>query len=742
MNRALGEVYSWLNVRTLCVFATLVLLACPLSDTWLFEPNAFLYNLGVHLTPKPEPPSQLVKVLVPREEMDRLVKDMPGAVGAGNFLQGLQGVFTRGVLLVANEWPNTESYASEVLVPRMLAEGAVRDNLQSSGLLAEIEAIRQRHDHFVTQLQDGSLLLGILQEPSPAGRGNGFASVAIPGQEPETTFLSAAGDYFHPDPAVLAPGDAAPVSPGYPVYAQHHAGIAYPLLWRIGNAQVPDGLLKLLQKTLGSQPLVLREHNVLLNKRKWMVSAGHVIYPMYSSTAGLSDSIATVALADVRNASDFTRFYNKTVIIGAAGDPAVADIAAAYYSLEQQAYYTEPPWYPWLEKGALPLLLLYLFLLVPRLGVKAGLALTATLSMALLMLQLALQFSQMLWLPTGLLLLYLIGGHGCALLWIHQRKYLSPGGEVNAETGSGTIPTKLPPTVQRREEPRMPDTGFARTVADKPRKFSLGRYEIDSELGRGAMGVVYLGHDPSIDRKVAIKTLNYAQFPRENLAEVKERFFREAKAAGNLKHQNIVTIYEMAETEDRAYIAMEYVGGKPLSAYTKKGQLLPVDEVYWIIIHVAEALGYAHEHNIVHRDIKPSNILYDREREEVKVADFGIARITDHASTRTGDVLGSPLYMSPEQIKGERVSGASDIFSLGVTFYQLLTGELPFTGDTMAAITHQIVNGKYSGVNEINPGLPESAQRIIAKALQKNPEKRFGSAYEMSDLLQKYLNKG
>jgi len=347
-----------------------------------------------------------------------------------------------------------------------------------------------------------------------------------------------------------------------------------------------------------------------------------------------------------------------------------------------------------------------------------------------------------------LLLVFLLAGHLCVLLWMLQKKIVnSPTSPTRPAQKNNTFFNKQ----KSRQEPGFfstkknvakQDSIFERTSALKPQGLrQLGRYIIDSELGRGAMGVVYLGHDASIDRKVAIKTLNYDQFPKDTLDEVKERFFREAKAAGNLKHQNIVTIYEMAEDEERAFIAMEYVGGKPLSAYIKKGQLLPVDEVYWIVLQVAEALGYAHEHNIVHRDIKPSNILYDRDREEVKVADFGIARITDHASTRTGDILGSPLYMSPEQIKGEKVMGQSDIFSLGVTFYQLLTGELPFNGDTMVAITHQIVNGKYTSVTEINPRLPESAQRIIAKALQKNPEKRFETAYEMSDMLQKYRGK-
>ncbi|HNL93003.1 MAG TPA: serine/threonine-protein kinase, partial [Pseudomonadales bacterium] len=266
----------------------------------------------------------------------------------------------------------------------------------------------------------------------------------------------------------------------------------------------------------------------------------------------------------------------------------------------------------------------------------------------------------------------------------------------------------------------------------------LGRYQILRELGRGAMGVVYLGFDPKIARQVAIKTLHYNQFDASELPNIKERFFREAAAVGKLRHPNIVTIYDAGEERDLAYIAMDFVDGVALSAHTRKEQLLDVELVYYIMTMAADAVYCAHTQGIIHRDIKPSNILYDEKTNEVKVADFGIARVMDGSATRTrtGDLLGSPLYMSPEQIRGESVDFYTDIFSLGVTFYQLLTGELPFKADNIANLTFQIVQCKYKPVDEVRPELPASAKRIIAKALQKNPANRYASAAEMQRALQ------
>lgn len=267
----------------------------------------------------------------------------------------------------------------------------------------------------------------------------------------------------------------------------------------------------------------------------------------------------------------------------------------------------------------------------------------------------------------------------------------------------------------------------------------FGRYKLEKELGRGAMGVVYLGKDPKINRQVAIKTLDYTQFPTGELNSLKSRFFREAEAAGRLSHHNIVTVYDVGEEEGFAFIAMDYVNGEPLSNFTQPDSLLPIAEVYRIMQQVAEALDYAHQQNIVHRDIKPGNIMYNRETRQLKITDFGIARITDSVKTRTGSFMGSPSYMSPEQISGNHVDGRADLYALGVSFYQLLTGKLPFAADSLAALAYKITHDKHKPVRDIRPELPGSATRIVNKALQKNPQKRYASGAEMASAFSRGL---
>ncbi|MBI3903161.1 MAG: CHASE2 domain-containing protein [Nitrosomonadales bacterium] len=260
----------------------------------------------------------------------------------------------------------------------------------------------------------------------------------------------------------------------------------------------------------------------------------------------------------------------------------------------------------------------------------------------------------------------------------------------------------------------------------------LGRYEVQKELGKGAMGVVYLGKDPKIGRVVAIKTLALSQeFEDDELAEVKARFFREAESAGRLNHPNIVTMYDAGEEHDLAYIAMEFLKGQDLAPYTRPDNLLPLPTVLGIVARVADALGYAHSLNVVHRDIKPANIMYDPESDTVKVTDFGIARITDSSRTRTGMVLGSPSYMSPEQLSGARVEGASDLFSLGVSLYQMVCGKLPFDGSSMAQLMFRIANEPHPDILTIKPDVPPCVVAIVNKALAKKVEERYRSGHEM-----------
>ncbi|STR45681.1 CHASE2 domain-containing serine/threonine-protein kinase [Iodobacter fluviatilis] len=254
----------------------------------------------------------------------------------------------------------------------------------------------------------------------------------------------------------------------------------------------------------------------------------------------------------------------------------------------------------------------------------------------------------------------------------------------------------------------------------------LGRYQVEKELGKGAMGIVYLGKDPKIGRDVAIKTMSLSQeFEADQLDDARQRFFREAETAGRLNHPNIVTIFDAGEEHDLCYIAMEFLKGKDLLAYTKVDHLLPLLDCASIVRQVAEALQYAHVQHVVHRDIKPANIMYEPTEKIVKVTDFGIARITDSSKTRTGMVLGTPSYMSPEQLSGKKIDGRSDLFSLGVMLYQLSTGSLPFTGESMAELMYKIANDAPQDPRLINPQLPPMLAAIIMKALQKDETTRF-----------------
>jgi serine/threonine-protein kinase len=279
------------------------------------------------------------------------------------------------------------------------------------------------------------------------------------------------------------------------------------------------------------------------------------------------------------------------------------------------------------------------------------------------------------------------------------------------------------------------------TLANVDVKPTLGRYEISGELGRGAMGVVYKGEDPKIHRTVAIKTLRLSEFDEDVVGEIKERFFREAESAGLLTHPNIVTIYDCGEEQDLAYIAMEYLEGEDLEKWTQKGSLLPLRDTLFIAAHVAEALDYAHSKSIVHRDIKPANIMRLKETKDIKVTDFGIARITTSSKTKTGVVLGTPSYMSPEQVAAKKVDGRSDIFSLGVVLFEMLTGEKPFEADDLTSLMYKIAREPHPAPRSINSKIPQVVEKIIDKAMEKEPEKRYQKAGHMAEHLRRVIAK-
>jgi serine/threonine-protein kinase len=268
----------------------------------------------------------------------------------------------------------------------------------------------------------------------------------------------------------------------------------------------------------------------------------------------------------------------------------------------------------------------------------------------------------------------------------------------------------------------------------------LGRYEISKEIGKGAMGVVYLGRDPKIGRMVAIKTLALGQeFEGDGLIDARARFFREAETAGRLQHPYIVTIFDAGEEHDLAYISMEFLKGTDLSPFCQEGKLLPVPLALSIAARVAEALDYAHANQVVHRDIKPANIMFDMATDAVKVTDFGIARITDSSKTRTGLVLGTPSFMSPEQLAGKKVDGRTDLYSLGVTLFQMLTGSLPLRGSSMPELMHKIASVAAPDVRTLRPELPAEVAEVVALSMMKRPEARYQTGRQFAGELRRAL---
>lgn len=274
-----------------------------------------------------------------------------------------------------------------------------------------------------------------------------------------------------------------------------------------------------------------------------------------------------------------------------------------------------------------------------------------------------------------------------------------------------------------RESPREDSSGTK----------MLGRYTIEKKLGEGAMATVYLGTDSKIGRKVAIKTVALAEeFDDAKLEDARQQFLREAESAGRLNHPNIIAIYDVGEDKDVSYLAMEYFDGVSLLKHAQRDDLLPASWVMELVARAAEALDYAHRQGVVHRDIKPANIMYHAASDEVKLTDFGIARLTDTSRTKTGIILGTPSFMSPEQLTGSAVTGQSDLYSLGVTLYQLLTGVAPFRADSIPKLMDKIMSEEPRPVREMRDNLPECVDSIISVALAKDPEDRYSSGRAMA----------
>lgn len=270
----------------------------------------------------------------------------------------------------------------------------------------------------------------------------------------------------------------------------------------------------------------------------------------------------------------------------------------------------------------------------------------------------------------------------------------------------------------------------------------LGRYQVERLLGRGAAGMVLLARDDDNGHRVAIKALSTEGLAPEALREVRERFYREAEVARRLQHPDIVGIREAGEDRGWAYLVMEYVAAQDLQRHILPGQLLPVPAVVQIGGRVARALAHAHRQGVVHRDIKPANVLVDGAAGMVKVTDFGIAHLADACRTRTGMVLGTPAYMAPEQLTGQRVDARTDLYALGVTLFQLLTGALPYQADSAAKLLYSIVNEAALDAQVVRPDVPQALAQVLQQTLAKAPSDRYQDGVQLAEALEAAVGSG
>src|SRR3954469_749936 len=269
----------------------------------------------------------------------------------------------------------------------------------------------------------------------------------------------------------------------------------------------------------------------------------------------------------------------------------------------------------------------------------------------------------------------------------------------------------------------------------------LGRYEIVDEIGKGAMGIVYLARDPLIGRLVALKTFRIGYSVKDQeMEQFRIRFMREAQSAGILTHPNIVTMHDVVEASEEglAFIAMEYVRGTNLKLMLQGEQPLALSAVLDIVAQVGEALDYAHANRVVHRDVKPANILITQEG-RVKITDFGIARLDSSNLTQEGQLLGTPNYMAPEQVQGKDVDHRADLFALGVVLYEMLTRHKPFQGENLTVVSHRIVYDHFTPPREYARDLPPGLERVLSRALEKDPGRRFQRAKEMIEELRRVV---
>src|SRR5207249_4993233 len=439
-----------------------------------------------------------------------------------------------------------------------------------------------------------------------------------------------------------------------------------------------------------------------------------------------------------------TKYTDKIVLIGAtaagigtyqvtpvsaATPPAVA-LAHAVSSILQEHFFVVPPWVSAAELLIIALVAAYLTVLLPRLKAGPALAISGGVFAGLLVLHFALMRSAGIWMQLMLPATLLLIGHAAL---VSKRFIVTERAKLKSDETSAESNRMLGLAYQGQGQLDLAWDKFRQVPLSEALLDNLYNLALDFERKRQfnkAEGVFRYMHEFN----PKFRDLEF------RLSRAKQLSVREAETAGRLSHPNIVTIYDTGEEHDFCYIAMELLKGGDLAPYTKAGNLLPVDQVVSITARVADALGYAHRQGVVHRDIKPANMMYHRESDTLKVTDFGIARLTDSSRTKTGMVLGTPSYMSPEQLAGKRIEGRSDLFSLGVTLYQLLCGRLPFEGESMAQLMFKIASEPPTDILSINPALAPSLVAFVERALAKNPDERFQTGEEFGAALRATLS--
>lgn len=709
---------SALDPRLLLV---LLFLLCFTLPVFVAKPAQWfdqqLFTFGAWLKPAKIDTAAYVRVNLPDDEVKKLLRDPLQAKASLGFLNELQQTSTVSSLLLLPSplWPD---YRTNELL--RLHTPAIQ--------AAAPAAIAQQLSDLNLSLRHYTALMGNTQL---------LKAYHAPEQNRSTSLLallmnSSSFTSLYP----LKEG----LEAGYPLYTDQN--LARPLLWSSPQGAWPDARLALIMAKFGATHIQWKpQQGVSLQGRHVLNTAPNSsLIPLYSRDSGKSFPITQYQLSEFSGSDVRRALQQKVVVVAAASDPYADDLLLTVASIIAGEYLTFSPWFMALHCVVMLVLLCYL-LLVFTLSTRVSLILSTALVLGLVVLQQSMLLLERDWLPIGHFLLFLLSGHALMFLIIIRRRFYTAMDFEKTMTLMAAANTRT--AIKRAPaERREPVLAQSQPLSSSVSGRRIGRYEIIRELGRGAMGVVYLGYDPGISRYVAIKTLKIDADNSEEAHLILERFKAEAGAAGGLSHPNIVTIFEFGESDDgSAFIAMDFVDGAPLSANTKPDTLLDIMVVCWLMAQVADAVGAAHKNGIVHRDIKPSNILFDPKKGEVKVADFGIAKALNagQTRTRTGDILGSPLYMSPEQISGKPATPASDIFSMGVTLYQLLTGELPFKGDNIATLSMQIVKKKPRRLSEFRRDLPRGLQTIVDTCLHKTPEKRYSSSQALADALKKLL---